>query len=536
MKRQKHLVLEKSRNKDRKIMNTNFFTADHHFGHVNKKGTGIIDKEYSNRPFSSIEEMDEALIEKWNAKIKKGDLVYYIGDFAFGDPTKYISRLNGYIYFIIGDHDKDLIRSYKTDIVGNGAHIYKDGTSHGFIYKDRILRRKFGLCETDTYPDITMCHWKMTVWPRSHYNSWHLYAHCLDENTEILTKDGWKYRSSLKESDVILSMNLTTSKLEYNSIDEIIDCIYSGNVYSLQSKGIDFRVTENHVMIDVSRNINKTIYRKIFAKNLNTINRRRFVKSGTYNSSGIGLSDNHIKLLVWIAAEGNLCNSDLVRIRIFKKRKINRIKKLLEVLNIEYNALPQKDNSVSFNFNIPTELKSYKLKPIDNKIEHLDNYQFKIMLEEYTHTDGYKNGKSAIIYTSKEKEADSIQISSIKNGYMCNISKRKNYGYAKKTNYEITITEKQQQDCTKIREKIKVEHVNDEHFWCVKVKNKTIIIRRNGKPLLVGNSHGSLPPIGKSWDVGVDNNNFEPLSLEEIQVIMSGRPDNFNFIKERDRR
>jgi len=42
---------------------------------------------------------------------------------------------------------------------------------------------------------------------------------------------------------------------------------------------------------------------------------------------------------------------------------------------------------------------------------------------------------------------------------------------------------------------------------------------------LYGHSHGNLKPIGKSWDVGVDNNNFVPLSLDEIIDIMKNRSD-----------
>lgn len=50
---------------------------------------------------------------------------------------------------------------------------------------------------------------------------------------------------------------------------------------------------------------------------------------------------------------------------------------------------------------------------------------------------------------------------------------------------------------------------------------------------IYAHSHGKLPPIGKQHDVGVDNNNFMPVSFDELRVIMAGRDDNPNLIKRR---
>jgi calcineurin-like phosphoesterase family protein len=50
---------------------------------------------------------------------------------------------------------------------------------------------------------------------------------------------------------------------------------------------------------------------------------------------------------------------------------------------------------------------------------------------------------------------------------------------------------------------------------------------------LYGHSHGTLEPIGKQWDIGIDNNNYYPLSFEDIEMIMNRRPDNPNLVYRR---
>lgn len=80
-----------------------FFTSDTHFGHER-----II--QYCNRPFKDAAEMDEVMIRKWNAAVPPDGIVFHLGDFAMGmDPDKIagiLSRLNGTIYLVAGNHDR----------------------------------------------------------------------------------------------------------------------------------------------------------------------------------------------------------------------------------------------------------------------------------------------------------------------------------------------------------------------------------------------------------------------------------------------
>lgn len=82
-------------------MSNIFFISDLHLGHKR-----IL--EFSPcRGGSTIEEHNQWLIEQWNSVVKKGDLVWVLGDVAFGtEPLKLLEKMNGYKNLVRGNHDK----------------------------------------------------------------------------------------------------------------------------------------------------------------------------------------------------------------------------------------------------------------------------------------------------------------------------------------------------------------------------------------------------------------------------------------------
>ena len=84
-----------------------FFTSDLHFGHKN------ILKFAKPRPFSTIEEHDQAIIDNWNSVVKQEDDVYIIGDISLNLSAEEIENrlkaLNGNKYLILGNHDRPKI-------------------------------------------------------------------------------------------------------------------------------------------------------------------------------------------------------------------------------------------------------------------------------------------------------------------------------------------------------------------------------------------------------------------------------------------
>lgn len=85
-----------------------FFISDTHFFHTNiLKFTGDDGKRI--RPFDSLDDMHEYMIQKWNSVVKPQDYVYHLGDVTFqyhGAFNNLMSRLNGQKRLIVGNHDK----------------------------------------------------------------------------------------------------------------------------------------------------------------------------------------------------------------------------------------------------------------------------------------------------------------------------------------------------------------------------------------------------------------------------------------------
>lgn len=136
-----------------------FFTADTHFDHER-----IL--VHARRPFSSVDEMNQALIEKWNGVVGSRDLVYIVGDFAWTRHGYFQSALNGRKILIRGDHDK-MNQKY----LANFSEVYD-------------LKR----LSIENHP-VFLCHWPMRSWPGSARGSWHFYGHSHGTSSEY--EDTW---------------------------------------------------------------------------------------------------------------------------------------------------------------------------------------------------------------------------------------------------------------------------------------------------------------------------------------------------------
>lgn len=85
-----------------------YFIGDTHFFHKN-----IIN--YCQRPFKTVEQMNDFIVNRWNSVVSKHDIVYVVGDFALCGKDRIIEitkRLNGRKRLVLGNHDGASVSTY----------------------------------------------------------------------------------------------------------------------------------------------------------------------------------------------------------------------------------------------------------------------------------------------------------------------------------------------------------------------------------------------------------------------------------------
>ena len=166
-----------------------FFTADAHYNHFN-----II--KYTNRPFKTLDEMNKTMIDRFNQRVKPGDLVFFVGDFCFKsandrgngqkeNPEHFINQLNTTnIVFVSGNHD------------------------------------------------------------------------CFSEDTLLLTIRGYKKYEELKIGDLIPTLNLISRKLEIQPIEDIIVNPVN-EIYGFKNRSSEGKFSSNHKLLFAPYNHNR---------------------------------------------------------------------------------------------------------------------------------------------------------------------------------------------------------------------------------------------------------------------------------------
>ena len=166
----KVVTKETKTQRERRIGNANLvYIRLSHIGHKN-----IL--HLCNRPFSSIEEHDHALVDNHNSVIAEVDLVYDLGDFAYRCSAEYavsvLRKLNGRRVILWGNHDKPLRQALQRGMIDD---LIKSGKVQLIGSSDP--RQSTSYMATIEGHDCWLSHYAHRTWPRAFRKAIHCFGH-----------------------------------------------------------------------------------------------------------------------------------------------------------------------------------------------------------------------------------------------------------------------------------------------------------------------------------------------------------------------
>ena len=173
-----------------------YYISDTHF-----RDQAIFDK--CKRPFKSLKEMEEAIVNNWNNKVSDNDIVYVLGDIVKDDDASAIqifSRLKGHKHLIVGNHDHDLLEV-----------ISKSKVFESTKFIDLIIDKERKVC---------ICHYPLMDWMEFNRSGFLVYGHIHNKTP----KNGEPYRMMKEFYRNLPAYNcgVDVCNFEPKSLDELI--------------------------------------------------------------------------------------------------------------------------------------------------------------------------------------------------------------------------------------------------------------------------------------------------------------------------
>jgi len=295
---------------------------------------------------------------------------------------------------------------------------------------------------------------------------------CFTGNTEILTESGWQRFDTLNKADKVAQYHLDGS-VSFVYPDKYICKDYEGDLLHLKKdRFINHLSTPGHNRVVRTYRFNKLRLEPANSKT-SLFTHHKAILSGKHDGDGLLFSDDELRLIVAIQADGHVTKQGHVQFEFTKRRKIDRLKEIIKKINLEFVEYAPKRSfrlCVKNVTHLTEQVKIFgNIKPYDMSLK-----QKNIFIDELVHWDGHSNSKNCFEYYSyRPASLDKVQ-------EICALSGRRTHRVDKRLS--ITKTDFTTQNTMK-QEKLPYKG----KVYCVSVPSNMILIRHDGCVQVTGN-------------------------------------------------
>ncbi len=361
---------------------------------------------------------------------------------------------------------------------------------------------------------------------------------CYSEDTQVLTRNGWKYFYELQYEDEVCCLDPASEEIRYDKPSNIVAYPYNGKMLRIDTSNIDFLITPNHRVVyrylgsqykESIGTIHIATSEEVFSKNF------AVPKSGNWNAEDVesfevpsmevrGVwghyhtvtkqvfrMDKWLSFFGWFVAEGSVRrrNGEPTAVYLAQKSsspKAEHLRKAVQELGLNFVESKLEDKRrplVMSNFEISNNhLANYlaqfgtsENKFIPSGLKNVSKRQLKILFDALMLGDGHVDKKTGSMYYHSKSEhlLGDVQEIAMKLGYGATICEhlREDRGFIEK--YLCISRHPNGRASSRSQSWQKYKGV----VYCCSVPTGVIMVRRNGKSAFSGNTMGEYgtPPV-----------------------------------------
>jgi len=183
---------------------------------------------------------------------------------------------------------------------------------------------------------------------------WSPAVHCLDEQTEILTKDGFRDVNNISIGDIVAGFDIRDGVISFVPALDKVDRLAEKNetIYRINTKKIDLAVTGNHRMVyhtlmRTNKGNKKSEWKIDTAAKIAGTKRRYIPTCGIEDAKGVPLSDDELKLIGLFLSDGHFTGKELIIYQSVKQPWNKEIVKILNGAGMSWTLFVQKKGKYS---------------------------------------------------------------------------------------------------------------------------------------------------------------------------------------------
>lgn len=338
---------------------------------------------------------------------------------------------------------------------------------------------------------------------------------CVDCETEFFNGKEWKFISKYQEGELVLQYDTTTQVASLVTPTRYIKEPCEKMNHFETSKGIDQTLSDEHRVLYLEKThkdgekiwgsrFHEMSAEELFEKQNNGKFWGGFQTSFHYDGKGISLTDAEIKVMLAVICDGTFDKRNESNLRcslnLKKERKIIEVKRILDEANIPYKETMKKNGYKLIVFQAPRREKAFTSHWYD-----CSKHQLQLICDNILQWDGHIDSVGRKQFSSSIKTSiDFVQFAFSSCGYRATISELDRTGtfktineksYERKTKeYSVIIStnnivamghHKNKNGSSPIIKKVDTK---DGYKYCFTVPTHALVLRRNGKIFITGNS------------------------------------------------